>query len=200
MQSSDHIETEWQFETAEPNRVINWLQSYPDGGEYLVSPVHVRLLEDAYFDTPDLRIARAGYTCRVRHVDGPISELTLKSMSDSQKGLRKRREVNQNITFFLDGSDPKILILAPGTCGDMLRTILGRKYQDLRALFYLKTARATYELHHFDCDGPIAEIAVDSVIVRSVIEQMMIAEELSGPSFYRVEVECPFTLAPPRSR
>ncbi|MCX7618233.1 CHAD domain-containing protein [Tepidiforma sp.] len=152
--TSPALEVEWQFAALDTRPVGRWLQSSAPPG-YAVEPLATQSLDDTYLDTPDWRIHRAGYTCRVRaKADG--AELTLKSMAEPQEGIRSRRE----ITAPLPGpeADPRA---APGEAGAALRALCGR--EPLEPLFRLLTTRQRFRLA--DGEGPLGEIALDDTAI-----------------------------------
>lgn len=149
-----NVEIEWQFAALDTRPVLRWLQSQPLPG-FTVEPEATQSLDDTYLDTPDWRIHRAGYTCRVRR-KGQSAELTLKSMAEPSGGIRTRRE----ITAALDnpGADPRT---AAGEAGEALRALCGR--QPLNPLFRLLTSRQRFRLA--DASGTLAEIALDDTTI-----------------------------------
>ncbi|HEY5476824.1 MAG TPA: CHAD domain-containing protein [Tepidiformaceae bacterium] len=152
---ADHIEVEWQYETTDTAAAARWFEASVVSG-YVVTVGPTKEQHDTYFDTSDWRIHGAGYTCRIRRKkDGP--EVTLKSMADSSGGMRSRREINEAA-----GSDsPDAIAACPGPAGELIRAIVGR--QPIEPIFSLWTTRRIFNLA--DSDGPLAEIAVDTVVI-----------------------------------
>jgi CHAD domain-containing protein len=152
--TTDLLEIEWQYAALDTRPVVRWLSGpLPDG--YSVSPAGVKELDDAYFDTAEFHINRAGYTCRVRR-KGEHAELTLKGMAEATDGMRSRRELSEPL------ESPQVPPLsAPGACGTILRAVVGRA--PLREIFRLQTRREAFDLS--DASGVIAEIAVDETTI-----------------------------------
>ena len=153
--STDQLEVEWQFAAPSTDHVLAWLAVANVPG-YTVTPGPTKELNDTYYDTADWRFHRAHFTCRVRE-KGDGAELTLKSMAEAKDAVRSRRE----ITDFLSGPGPHRLAEAPGTGGQYVRLLAGRRA--LTALFTLDQLRRTFILA--DATGEVAEIAVDRTTV-----------------------------------
>lgn len=153
--AQDQIEIEWQYSALDVRPVLRWLESAAVPG-YTVTAGKTKDLDDTYFDTEDWRVHGARFTCRVRRKGGE-AELTLKSMADAQGGMRSRREVTETLTQELAASP----IAAPGQCGQMLRSVAGKK--PLAPIFDLRTNRRTYILA--DGTGELGEIAVDETTI-----------------------------------
>lgn len=152
--ATDLLEVEWQYAALDTRPVVRWLNGPLPGG-FSVVPAGVKELDDAYFDTADFHINRAGYTCRVRR-KGEHAELTLKGMTEANEGMRSRRELTEPL------ESPSVSPLAaPGACGALLRAVAGRN--PLRELFRLQTRREIFDLS--DALGLIAEIAVDETTI-----------------------------------
>lgn len=153
--SGGPIEVEWQFNAVDVRPVARWLDAATVAG-YTITPKPARRLSDAYFDTPDWRVHRAGYTCRIRW-EGSAGELTLKAMADAVDGIRRREEVTQRI----NDPSPEKFLSEPGVATDMLVPLAGR--QGLRLLFALATERLLYALA--DDEGVFGEIALDTTTI-----------------------------------
>lgn len=151
---SDQTEIEWQFTALDVRPVARWLESAAVPG-YAVTPGPEKQLHDAYFDTADWRIHRAGFTCRVRE-KGDGAELTLKSMADPAGAMRTRREITEQLPA--EGAE---LLAAPGPCGQVLRAVAGKR--PLREAFRLQTRRRIFNLA--DAEGVVAEIALDETSI-----------------------------------
>lgn len=152
-QATDQLEVEWQYSVADTDAVVRWLQSATVPG-YTVTPGKTKDLDDTYLDTPDWRIHRARFTCRVRD-KGESSELTIKGMAAAVGSMRSRREMNEPLTV---GALP---LAAPGICGEILRMIAGKR--DLAPIFSLQTHRRTFMLS--DSVGLLGEVAVDDTAI-----------------------------------
>ncbi|MCK9519208.1 MAG: CHAD domain-containing protein [Dehalococcoidia bacterium] len=151
----DQTEVEWQFAAVDVRPVAHWLESAGVPG-YAVASAGTRELRDTYFDTPDWRLHRAGFTCRVRD-KGDGLELTLKSMAEAKGAVRTRRELTEPVA----AGAPECLHAAPGPCGEIIRAFAGN--QRLAPLFTLEQRRDVYRL----CDeaGEVAEIALDETAI-----------------------------------
>lgn len=148
------LEIEWQFAALDTRPVLRWLQTQPLPG-FTVEPLGTQTLDDTYLDTPDWRIHRAGYTCRVRRKE-TTAELTLKSMAEASEGIRTRREITAELAE--PEADPRT---APGEAGEALRALCGR--HPLVPLFRLLTTRQRFRLD--DGAGTLAEIALDDTTI-----------------------------------
>src|SRR3712207_8958969 len=66
MRALDHQEVEWQFDAGDLDSVENWLNERSSSSGFAILPEEIKDLTDAYYDTEDWRIYRAGYALRVR--------------------------------------------------------------------------------------------------------------------------------------
>lgn len=165
-QEQDQVEVEWQFEAPDVAEAAAWVASTAVPG-YSVVAKGVKSPRDTYFDTATWAVHRGGFTCRVRD-RGDSAELTLKTMAESDDGVRSRREMTEQ----LDAANRRDPLLAPGTCGQFLRLLAGRA--PLVPLFTLEQTRHIFALE--DDQGLIAEIAVDdTAILRDGAESARIA-------------------------
>lgn len=164
-------EIEWQFAALDVRPVARWLMA-PTVPGYEATPGSRKTLRDSYYDTPDWRLHRAGYTCRIRQ-KGDSFEATLKSMAEAVDGLRQRQEITES----LESADADLASL-PGPVGQTIRSAAGRL--PVALLFTLETDRQTYELR--DQEGELGEIALD-------ITSIPVAAEDHPVRFSRVEVE-----------
>ncbi|MGE3961204.1 MAG: CHAD domain-containing protein [Dehalococcoidia bacterium] len=175
--SESQIETEWQFEADDLERVRSWLDAQPAHAPLRFSLRKDAEQVDAYFDTADWRLYFAGYSLRRRRRDGAY-EVTLKSLERAPDGPISRREINEPSS---DGVIPG----EGGPVSDRVRTIAGPA--PLGRLFEVRTRRRSYSVDaHADAQagaGPhtIASIELDETTIAP----------LSGPAttFRRVEVE-----------
>ncbi|MEO8538177.1 MAG: CHAD domain-containing protein [bacterium] len=152
--ATDILEVEWQYAALDTRPVVRWLNGPLPAG-FSVVDRGTKELNDTYFDTPDWRVNRAGYTCRVRR-KGVSAELTLKGMAEASGGMRSRRELTESLP---DASASPLN--APGACGMLLRAVVGRG--ELRPIFSLMTRREIYDLS--DAQGTLAELAVDETTI-----------------------------------
>ena len=138
----DHIETEWQFESAvSPQR---WLRgvALPDG--FVLGAPAARDIADTYYDTEDWRLYRAGYALRVRQT-GHAREATLKELGAAREGRYERRELSSAVTLATsrsasDGAQPHgIVERLEGVLADRLNAVAGT--HPVRPVLELRTRR-----------------------------------------------------------
>src|SRR5918996_5032734 len=150
------VETEWQFDAIDVRPVEHWLEEVQGSGEPSVAVGATSTIVDTYMDTEDWRLYRAGYSLRVRRRRGAF-EATLKSLAESDDGLRRRTEFTQALT----GGDVEGLLGASGPVGT--RTRLAAGTMPLVPLFDVRTRRREFRLA---IDGDSAgEIAVDRTTI-----------------------------------
>ncbi len=165
----EQIETEWQFDADDLDRVRAWLEAQPEH-----APLRFALRRDAeqvdsYHDTADWRLFFAGYSLRRRR-RGESFEVTLKSLDHATDGLVSRREISEASE---DGSLPA----AAGPVSDRVRLIAGRV--PLGRLFEVRTRRRSYTV---DRGGrTIAHVELD--------ETTIAPQTAPATTFRRVEVE-----------
>jgi CHAD domain-containing protein len=152
--ASSSLEVEWQFAALDTRPVFRWLQAGLVDG-CTAQPTGTVALDDTYLDTPDWRIHRAGYTCRLR-ANGELAELTLKSMADAHDGIRTRREITSPLPA--PDADPRT---APGDAGHAINALCGR--QPLLPVVRLLTSRQRFALS--DPHGPLGEVALDDTTI-----------------------------------
>ncbi|MCL4507235.1 MAG: CHAD domain-containing protein [Chloroflexi bacterium] len=158
---TDHQEVEWQYDADDIGAVARWLQARPPD-----SDVQARFQADveqidAYLDTDDWRVLRAGYALRVRRKTRGGAEATLKSLNAAAKGVRQRHEINEDLSGEPDPrSIAQAVFDAPGAVGARVRAVAGaRGNRTLRVLFEVHTRRSMYEL---TCDNQRAgEVDLD---------------------------------------
>ncbi len=153
---ADHQEVEWQFDAPDLGAVERWLGACGDGSPVRVSPGPTLDITDAYMDTDDWRLHRAGYVLRVRQ-DGHGREATMKGLGGLEQGIRKRRELTEP----LDGESH--LTTARGPVGERVRLLSGRR--EVRPLFELRNLRKPYVL---ELGGErLGEVLLDQVSVQT---------------------------------
>ena len=161
------IEIEWQLACRDAAALGRWLARarFSDGWD--VAPLGIRRLVDAYWDTADGRVARAGFALRVRRVGGAV-EATLKALrgveagtpaGDAAGGLARRRAITAR------ASTARIAAVraSTGRVGKRLRRISGSR--PLRRLFSVRTHRSVFALR--DGSRVIAEVALDRSEIRA---------------------------------
>lgn len=156
----DHREVEWQFDALDLRPVGRWLESGAGEQDLSVEAGETREIFDAYLDTDDWRIKRAGYALRIRRTRGANgAEATMKSLAseDGASGPKSRREISE----MLDDADPGALAAAPGLVGERVRALSGQKA--LCKLFEVETRRSTYGLTLDGCE--VGEISLDETTI-----------------------------------
>ena len=176
----DHQEIEWQFEAADLELVENWLKEHPSAFGLAVVPGVTKDLTDAYYDTEDWRLYRAGCVLRVRR-DGEGVEATMKSLAPAEGALRRRRE----ISVPLRSGGTEILEKVPDPVGECLRRLAGDR--DLRPLFEVRTRRRPFALHlerPSEKNAAVGEVALDesefSGAARAPIRQSRVEVEVDS--------------------
>jgi triphosphatase len=153
------IEIEWQFVPRDAAAFARWLARARFDDAWSVVPAATQVLADAYFDSDDRRIARAGFAFRVRRVGSSV-EATLKALRRAEDGVARRREITSRLT----GATIAAVRASRGAVGTRLRRTVGSA--PLRRLFALRTRRRTFTLRLHG--RVVAELALDrtAVIVR----------------------------------
>lgn len=141
---TDHVETEWQFETADLAAAKEWLEHRPPGKDLFIEPEADKDVRDTYLDTEDRRVHRAGYALRVREADGAF-EATMKSLTSGNKdGARRRREISEPLK-----DAAALLRKTTGPISERLRALTGgpsHKDHEPRPLFEVRTQRSVFGL------------------------------------------------------
>ena len=110
---------------------------------------------DRYWDTPDGRLLKEGWTYRWREASGRKS-LMLKSAEPSHDVVQRRREVEQKVIAFPGGGEPipfgpvteRVLSIWPGELRELFRIC------NYRRLFYLRAS-----------PGVLVEVAIDQATI-----------------------------------
>ena len=181
MSTHDHIETEWQFESAAPPQ--RWLRRAELPAGYALGAPQAEVIADTYYDTDDWRLYRAGYALRVRQV-GHAREATMKELAAPRDGRHERRELTATVSVATsraatDGPIARgVVDRLEGLLADRLHAVAGT--HAVRPVVELRTRRRRFAIEH---EGQIiGELALD---VTSV--------PLDGTAvparFHRVEVE-----------
>jgi CHAD domain-containing protein len=176
--SRTDIEVEWQLDALDLRPVERWLASRtaPGALEEIpglgIVPGAAKRLVDAYVDTEDWRIGRAGYVLRVRRRSGRL-ETTLKDLSAADKGLRRRLEVTQPLPpAGLEELDRS------GEVGWRVSALAGAN--PLRQVLEVRTHRRPFNL---EMHGErVGELALDDTVIA-------IGHERRRLRLTRVEVE-----------
>jgi CHAD domain-containing protein len=160
---ADPVEIEWQFDALDLRPVERWLATLPtlaietgDGGTVTALAQTPRRLADSYLDTDDWRVARAGFTVRVRH-RGRHEEVTMKDLRPAEgSGLRQRLEVTEVLP------PAGVRDLGPeGPVGRRLRAIVGAR--PLHEVLQVRTRRRPFALRVGGVD--VAEVALDETVI-----------------------------------
>lgn len=148
---TDAREVEWRLDASELEPIEEWLSSsggYPAGAPGDTGPRikvlsgETKNLTDAYYDTADWMLYRAGYALRIRQ-RGKSAEATMKAVSpDSSSGgeVQRRREISES----LDNGELSTLRKSDGKVGERLGLLVGSK--DLEEIFEVRTHRRAFEL------------------------------------------------------
>ena len=146
------VEVEWQFAVPDLAAFRRWLVRASFDG-WVVAPLGVVRLVDAYFDTPDWRLWRAGWALRLRRADAE-TEATLKALARARRGPARRREIS---TPMRDATVGRVLAARAGV-GPLVRHAVGDG-RPPRRLFGVRTRREIFAVRR---DGRlVAELALD---------------------------------------
>lgn len=155
----DSVETEWQFESAEPPQ--RWLRRavLPEG--FTLGAPQSRSIADLYYDTDDWRLFRAGYALRLRHV-GHAREVTLKQVSPASGGRHQRRELTAPVAVTSrgvdDGPAPRAMIdRLEGPLAERITAVAGT--HPVRQVLELRTRRRVFPVERDT--RPVGELALD---------------------------------------
>ena len=146
-QTIDTVETEWQFESPDLERVLAWLAAQPAHAPLTFVPTRDRVQVDAYYDTDDWRLHRAGFSLRSRRAPSTEAgaesyELTLKGLERTGEGsATSRREITQSVAV---AGLEALATAGAGPVVDRLRLVAGG--HALRQLFEVRTRRRTHEV------------------------------------------------------
>jgi len=162
--STDQSEVEWQFDADGLSEARACLARVARRHGLMPGKAHAETHHDMYFDTGDWRVYRAGYALRLRLAAGAPNqpcELTLKSLSGAEKGLRQRREITETLES-VDLKRPAVALLAaPGPVGERARAMIGPAR--LEPIFQIVTRRNAIPL--LASGQPAGEIALDETTV-----------------------------------
>ncbi|MCC6849580.1 MAG: CYTH domain-containing protein [Deltaproteobacteria bacterium] len=152
------VEVEWQLVCRDVAALERWLARARFDDRWGLTRLGVRRLADAYYDTADGRIARAGFALRVRR-DGGKAEATLKALRRAEGGVARRREITSRLASARIAS----LHASTGVVGVRVRRMVGDR--PLRRLFAVRTRRVVFALRR---DGRVvAEVALDRTELRA---------------------------------
>jgi CHAD domain-containing protein len=137
-QSSDASRaTAWYFDAADAATVVNWLSEHATFEGLTATRSNVRRLVDTYYDTPDWRFNRAGYSLRVRRW-GSRQDAVLHRFDKKVKGATDSSFFNLSISSLDD------LRTATGPLTERLQALAGD--QELVPLFAVTTSRKPFRL------------------------------------------------------
>ena len=172
------VEVEWQLDALDLRPVERWLalRTAPGALEAIaglsIVAAPAKRLVDAYVDTEDWRMGRAGYVLRVRRRAGRI-ETTLKDLSSAKQGLRRRLEVTQPLPVSgLSGLD------RTGDVGWRVEALAGA--HELKQVLEVRTHRRPFGLEIYG--ERVGELALDDTVIA-------IGHERRRLRLTRVEVE-----------
>ncbi len=185
---NEHLETEWQFESAVPP--ARWLRRIALPAGFSLGVPRTESIADVYYDTDDWRLHRAGYALRLRRI-GQELEATLKQITAPRAGRHSRRELTELVDAAGAAGPQKpprsALDHLEGPLAERIHAVAGTRA--VRPIVALRTRRRRQAIQR---DGHVVgELAVD---VTSVA-----VEGTSVPArFHRVEVEVAPAVGPPR--
>ena len=144
-----------------PVRVLRRLLQELSWAGYLAHPRGTSEIVDEYFDTPDWRLCKAGWSYRLRATEDGL-RITLKQLAKQRSNVFEREEIEQHLFAPLHqpGTPP------PGPVAERLSGMLGPNLQ-LRPLFSQRNCRQTYHLSHPDHPHAHVELALDRVQVET---------------------------------
>ena len=151
--SRDAPEIEWQLAAGDLDAVRRWLSAGVPTAGLRIEPLPPQSLRDAYLDTADWRVLRAGFALRVRR-EGAHAEATLKSLRSARTDRAERREITEALP---DG--PAVPERSEGPVGSWLYRTLGTAV--LRPLFVAHTHRERFAVRQGMTAGQLGEIALD---------------------------------------
>jgi CHAD domain-containing protein len=177
----DQLETEWQFESAEPTQ--RWLRHAELPAGFSLGPATVLSIADTYYDTDDWRLCRAGYALRVRQT-GHEREATMKQLAAARDGRHQRRELTTPLAIATartetEGPRPRSVIdRLEGLLAERIHAVAGT--HPVRPIVELRTRRRRVTIAR---DGrAVGELALDVTSVPG-------ADATVSARFHRVEVE-----------
>lgn len=126
---------------------------------FQIQPKSTRLVHDVYFDTPDGRLRRAGWSLRCRHRSMAL-QLTCKQLTNSNDGMFERREIEQSTLHEV----PELATLEDGPVLELLRRYIP-KSAELVPCFSQNNRRSAYRLTHAHHPRAAIELVMDRVRV-----------------------------------
>jgi triphosphatase len=158
--TADQQEVEWQFDALDVRPVGRWLENGVAHNNPAIVADQTRQITDTYLDTEEWRIYQAGYSLRIRQVEGEdAAEATMKLLASEGEvpGLRSRREISQS----LESAEPGAFDDGTGPVGRRISALVGPK--ELRTLFEIQTHRSTYGLILEGSE--VGEVALDETTI-----------------------------------
>jgi triphosphatase len=170
VRGSDAVETEWQFEVADPEALRGSMGELAQRAGLALEEEKPRNIRDLYLDTEDWRFYGAGYALRLRRL-GNRAEATMKSLAGAEEGPRRRREISEPVRVPRGSrtGSPEALARAliealsksPGPVGERVRALAGPREPNL--LFEVRTRREVFELRSAASDrDPVENVVVDA--------------------------------------
>ena len=151
--SQDAPEIEWQLAAGDLDAVRRWLGAGVPTAGLRIEPLPPQSLRDAYLDTADWKVLRAGFALRVRR-EGAHAEATLKSLRSARTDRAERREITEALADGAAGPER-----SEGPVGSWLHRTLGNAV--LRPLFVARTHRERFAVRQGLAAGQLGEIALD---------------------------------------
>ena len=146
--------TEIELKYALSEDFARWLLTARRLGDFALGPFRVKNVTDVYYDTPDARVAQAGYALRYRRKNGH-TQLQLKSLTPASGAYHRRRELHIPTD---SPTDPSRWPDTPEA--QWLRELVGD--QPLQSLFAIHQKR--HEAQIMDESGsPFALLSLDQV-------------------------------------
>lgn len=171
-------EVEWQFDALDLRPVERWLAALPsrvygqDLPTMTVLAKPTRRLVDRYMDTPDWRVAQAGFVLRTRQ-RGRAVEVTLKETRPADSaGLRTRLELTESLPSGLPS------LGTSGPVGKRVRAVAGQR--PLAQVLEVRTRRQPFSLRVRGAE--VAEVAIDDTTI-------VVGADQPPARLRRVEVE-----------
>jgi inorganic triphosphatase YgiF len=167
---TDATERELQFAAPDLAAAKAWILAQPRHALYAFRLEGSKTQDDAYMDTDDWAIHRAGFAFRVRR-RGEAGEVTLKTLDRREGALQERREISQPYSEFESGEG------TPGSPAAAVKLITNGR--PLQTLFRAETLRTDFAI--LQDERRLATLSLDDA-------KIIVGEECAN-ELQRVEVE-----------
>src|ERR1700722_5493211 len=154
----DGREVEWQLACTDLGSVRRWLADHGTIDGLVLEPRSTLRIFDAYLDTDDWRIHRAGFALRIRSGSGR-PEATLKSLHSASAEAADRRELSET----LENSESEAIRQSTGPVGSRVHAVSGARA--LLPLFEVRTSRQRFAVRREDEAQQLGEIALDQTVI-----------------------------------